>query len=270
MPVTFADASPDSDFYRFVIFGYPRDDTSTYRYGSRMAPLYIRMASYNFESKDQSGTELRDLNILDSGDLYDLASVEAMIRTSLERGVFPVMIGGEHTCTIGSIGAVPSGTVYVYLDAHADFRDEFHGRKLNHACVCRRTSERHRVLHIGMRSISCEEVEVFEEKVESIRAEAVNSGLHAVKELISRLNGPIYISLDFDVLDSAIAPGVGNPEPGGLNLGELMEILKVSLPKAIAMDLVEVCPPYDPGQTVNLAAYVIRRAIAIKSRSLHE
>ncbi|HID74267.1 MAG TPA: agmatinase, partial [Thermoplasmata archaeon] len=105
--VVFADAGDTFEASEFVIFGSPGDRTSSFRRGSRLAPLAIRMASYNFETFDpDTGTDLDDIAVHDAGDVTPEAdTIEEMTLRVLRAGKIPLILGGEHTLTIGACRA---------------------------------------------------------------------------------------------------------------------------------------------------------------------
>jgi len=137
------------------------------------------------------------------------------------------------------------------------------GSKTSHACSIRRIFEKvgkNRVITIGTRSASKEEIE-----------EARNLGLRyftswEYEKAINEIPfDKIYLSLDIDVFDPCYAPGVSNPEPVGLGY-EIFDFIKDVAKKIVAMDIVEVCPPYDDGRASLLAAKIIRDFIAWRNK----
>jgi agmatinase len=258
-----------------VVAGAPYDGTSTFRKGSREAPAAIRWASESIET--YSPTQHRDLDDLaftDAGDL-DLDGCPcdeavARVRQTLAHvsGV-PLMLGGEHTMTVGAVEAAlehhPDLGVIV-LDAHLDLRDQYEGMMWSHATTLSRVLDRippNRIAVLGARSGTREEWT----KAESLLAVSRSGSLDV--RTWSVLSGrPLYITVDIDAFDPSIAPGTGNPEPLGLAVGEFVTLLSVVREaNVVGCDIVEVSPPYDPsGQTAILAAWLVREMLLAFTR----
>ncbi|MGC8849979.1 MAG: agmatinase [Candidatus Bathyarchaeia archaeon] len=267
-----------------AIMGVPYDYTSTYRPGSRFAPDAIRRASMNIEA--YSATSRRDCehpNISDIGNLVvsndlceTLARIGKVASYLKELAKVQLTLGGEHTITMGCIQPlIGGGEGLLCFDAHLDLRDEFQGVKLSHATFMRRIIEENgpgSVMFIGARAFSQEELDYASRiGVRIISAKTFNSlDVATLKEIIERVIGdrPLYLSIDFDVVDPSFAPAVGNPEPYGIHPSKLMELLAgISMDNmVVGADLVEVSPGYDDGETAILAAKVMVELIsAIKT-----
>lgn len=271
--VTFADANAPPEDARFVILGVPFDRTSSFRAGARHAPNAIRAASYNFETFIfELGVDLLDVPFYDMGDLEEHGTVDDMVeevhatvKDLVETGIFPVIMGGEHSITIPAVRAFEDIGVII-IDAHLDFRDEYLGVKNSHACVTRRVSEHvglNGVSVFGVRSISKEEWE--EDKPLYFDAFTIRSRgiLNCINEALKRMGSQrIYLSLDIDGIDPSFAPGTGTPEPFGLDPVEVKALISAIGDRLVGFDIVEVCPPYDNGNTAALAARFIREVIA--------
>lgn len=270
----FADADKDFKSAKFVILGAPFDATSSFRTGARLAPNAIREASWNFESYLlEYDVDLVDIPVCDSGSLEEhgnpddfVNAVEEATRKILTQKKFPILIGGEHSLTIGAANAFEDITVII-LDAHMDFRNEYLGIKNSHACVTRRVSEIvgiENIICLGIRSCSKNEIE--DAKAQKLKYHTVSEiKKKGIAEIIkkSKLKDKIYLSIDMDVVDPAFAPGVGNPEPLGLTAQEILDCIEQVAPNLVGCDTVEVCPPYDNGNTSVLAAKIIRSLIAM-------
>jgi agmatinase len=239
---------------RAVVTGAPYDGTSTFRKGSREAPAAIRWASESIET--YSPTQHRDLDDLaftDAGDL-DLDGCPcdeavARVRQALAHvsGV-PLMLGGEHTMTVGAVEAAlerhPDLAVIV-LDAHLDLRDQYEGSAWSHATTLSRILDRippDRIAVLGVRSGTREEWT----KAESLLAVSRSGSLDV--RAWSVLSGrPLYITVDIDAFDPSIAPGTGNPEPLGLTVDDFVTLLSLLRERTVVgADVVEVSPVYDP------------------------
>ncbi len=208
--------------------------------------------------------DMGDLNVVPGDVLETLRRLEAVIRDIHAGGRIPLIAGGEHTLTLPVIKSLPDVSL-LHFDAHGDLRDEYLGENVCHATVMRRISEvihPSQMLQVGIRALSKEEVnyvkasgvhqitaqEILESGVESAIKQARSWAAHAKK---------IYISVDLDVFDPAFAPGVGNPEAEGLTPNQVLRLISSIVDKRSAgLDVVELSPLYDQGQTASLAARI--------------
>jgi agmatinase len=261
----------------YIILGVPFDATSTYRTGARFGPNAIREASLNIETYSfRTGVDVEDLQLHDLGDLHvaadakeTLKRLELVVKEILEAGKTPVVIGGEHTVTLGAVkglGDKARKTAVVSFDAHLDLRNEFMGLKLSHTTFMRRMNEEVRpakIIEVGTRAVCKEELNYAKKAAiqlfttQQIRKEGVEQ---ITKLLKKKLEGSesIYLSVDMDVLDPAYAPAVQNPEPEGLEVHALLDILCSMCDKRlVGFDIVEVAPNYDFGVSAAQAAKII-------------
>jgi agmatinase len=184
--------------------------------------------------------------------------------TAIDRDVLPVLLGGEHTVTLGAVQALSDrypDLAVVQLDAHTDLRDVYDGRRVSHATVMRRLIENvapDRIVALGVRAGTREEFILAE------RYRACAPLLSVTSKVWAWLQAcPVYVTLDIDVVDPADAPGTGNPEPEGIAAGDLLTFVRrLGDLRVVGLDLVEVAPPYDPSaRTAVLAATVIRESL---------
>lgn len=248
------------------VFGVPFDSTSTYRPGSKFAPNTIREAFNNIEIYSRTfNIDLEKELIEDLGDMITSLNIEECLdqiskisKELLIENVTFCMLGGEHTISYGTINVLPNDVGIIILDAHLDLRDEMNDSKFTHTTFYRRLLEKvdkERFLHLGARAACAEEWKLIEkEKLNVIETSKFN-----VKDILEnqflKKYRRTYLSIDMDFFDPSFAPGVGNPEPCGLspkNFIELLENLKDI--EVVGFDIVEVCPPYDNGNTSILAA----------------
>lgn len=262
----------------YVILGVPFDGTSTYRTGARFAPLAIREASLNIETYSfRSGIDLEDLRIHDLGDLHvtgeveeTLERLEKVARELLATRKLPVFIGGEHTVTLGVMRAIGKNAAIISFDAHLDLRNEYMNVTTSHTTFMRRIHEQihpHRIIEIGTRAVCREELEYAEKSDihfitnHQILNDGVEKTLKTIKKLLAH-SKKIHLTIDMDALDPAFAPGVQNPEPDGLTINTLLNLLcGLSDQRIIAVDLVEVAPNYDNGTTAIQAAKTLFEAL---------
>jgi agmatinase len=263
-----------------AIVGVPFDTGVTYRVGGRFGPGAVRSASvmlrpYN-ANLDVSPYEV--LSCVDYGDVAivpgyierSYAAIEAEVAPIVEAGVVPLLIGGDHACTLPHLRATKSrGPVAVIdFDSHTDAWDSYFGEKYNHGTWMRRAIEEGlvdvaRSIEVGLRGplyASGDWTGLRDELgLDYLTTEDVLSlGAAQVAERIRRRVGdrPAFISFDIDVVDPAYAPGTGTPEPGGPSSHDLLAIVRgLTGIDFVGFDVVEVIPAYDPAeQTAFLAA----------------
>ncbi|MEM2960297.1 MAG: agmatinase [Candidatus Bathyarchaeia archaeon] len=259
----------------YIVFGVPFDFTSTYRSGARFAPTAIREASLNIETYSfRSNVDLEELKIHDAGDLHisgsvneTLERIESVCKDILSIDKVPVLIGGEHTITLGAVRSLSGNFGLISFDAHLDLRDKYMGESICHTTFMRRINESikpARIIEVGTRA-TCREELTYARENENIKyvtsQRIMHSGADKVSEEIkSLLKGcnQFYLTIDMDVLDPAFAPAVQNPEPDGLSTSVLLDILsEICDRRLIAFDVVEVSPHYDSGVTAVQAAKII-------------
>jgi len=255
----------------YVAFGVPFDATASYRPGSRFAPFELRLMSEYLELPGEDSIRLADL-----GDLPLTNSVEAMLRRVGEvverifsEGKVPIALGGEHTLTLASASKLKSDTALVIFDAHLDLRDEYMDTRVNHTTWLRRLLENkdiEKVIVIGARAYISEEAECAEKfDVRVVTSSDILQNFEKtvmeVRRFVSDVDG-VYLSFDLDVLDPGYAPGVSNPEPGGITPMHFFELTKVISRIGVkGVDVVEVNPLFDNGQAAANAVYAVYYAL---------
>lgn len=260
---------------KYVVIGFPFDLTSTYRLGSSKAPQAIREASINIETNSRrTDLYIEDLKICDLGDLSTSQSLESaliqlklLVNQIVEVGKIPIVLGGEHTLTYAIAQTLQERMGILSFDAHFDLRDEYRGLRLSHTTFMRRTAEllgAERVFHVGVRAYCKEELQyALSQGINYLTArELRNKGLFeavSVTRSFIRVLPAYHLTIDMDVLNPACAPGVGNPEPEGVDLVLLLDLLHnlQADGRIVSMDLVEVNPDYDHGETAVQAAHII-------------
>ena len=269
-----ADATFQYENAKYVIFGVPFDGTSSFRRGSRLAPDSIRLAYDNLESYEFSyGIDFTSSRICDLGNISVtenasevVDSVQTVTQMIFSDGKIPIMLGGEHSVTVGAVRNLKD-TSMIIIDAHSDFRDEYMGNPLNHARVTRRALEilgKNKICSIGTRSVSKEERESdLWNDVTFIPASKVKKkGIDRIIKEIDTSADRIYFSIDIDGIDPAYAPGAGTPEPYGLMDTDVRSLIDHFSERIIGFDIVEITPVYDNGNTSMLAAKLIQNFIA--------
>ncbi len=253
------------------VIGVPFDGTSTYRTGSRFGPDAVRAAFWNIEVYSRPlDVDLEDLSIEDRGNIRHTARVDTMltmaeetVRESVDAGYVPAILGGEHSITLGTFSAMPEGTALLVFDAHLDLRDEYDDLREMHATYLRRLIERRpglRVVHVGARAATKEEWRFAAEAgvaiitADQIDADGEDNLTRRLEDALDGVEG-LYVTIDLDGLDPAYAPGVSNPEAGGLSSLQLLRCLYTLRDTPIrGFDIVELCPQYDPSGITAVAA----------------
>lgn len=266
----------DKDHSQIVIIPVAYDGTSTWLKGAEKGPEAIIKASANMELYDiETDSEVYKKGIFTEQVITADARVEEivevvfeMVRFYLEKDKFTVVIGGEHSISIGAIRAHAEhyeDLAVLHLDAHADLREEYHGSKYNHACVMARARDLCPVVQVGIRSMDSSEKESLE-KDATIFAKDIHSGNNWIERVVSKLPRLVYITIDLDVFDPAVVPSVGTPEPGGLFWYDVLELLRaVCNEKDVAgFDVVELCPDERNKAPDFLAAKLIYKLLSYK------
>lgn len=268
----FADADAEYSSADYVLFGVPFDGTTSFKAGCRDAPLAIRQVSYNIETYlPFYDLEMTDVSVHDMGDMYveclpDLMveQVADAVSDLMKDEKIPIMMGGEHSVTIGAVQTLKPKW-YVVCDAHLDMQDEYRGSPFNHDCVTARVSETvENIVIIGARSGCQEEFAYAREHYHLYTADDVEErGIRAILDEVAALIGDdsLYLSIDADAIDCCMTPGLGTPEPFGLTPKDVRAVIRRLSKNAVGFDYVEVLPN-DEGQTAMVAAHLIREFIA--------
>ncbi|MGN0612453.1 MAG: agmatinase, partial [Porcipelethomonas sp.] len=233
---TFIGCDSEYSDSRIVIFGAPFDSTTSYRPGTRFASAAMRNESFGIETySPYQDKDLTDIKVFDAGDPElcfgspesALEDIEKLSEKILNDGKMPLMIGGEHLVTLGSVRAAVKkypDLHIVHFDAHADLRDDYLGQKLSHACVMRRCHELvgdGKIFQFGIRSGDREEFYWGKNHVYTNKFNF--DTIDTLKEKIG--SNPVYFTIDLDVLDPSCFPGTGTPEAGGVTFTQLMNAI---------------------------------------------
>jgi agmatinase len=281
------------DNAKIIVIPVPYDGTSTWIKGADKGPAAIIQASGNIELYDIE----TDSEVYRKGIFTDRAvegnfspedmvnAVKRQVQNHIKKDRFVVVVGGEHSVSIGSIQAHVENYGYItvlQLDAHADLRDEYNGSKYNHACVmarvkelCRATAKRPTcpIVQVGIRSMDYSEKELMD-RANVFFAEDIYSGFPQsggprndwIEKVVPKLTDKVYITIDLDVFDPSIMPSTGTPEPGGLLWYEALELLKTVCDKkeVVGFDIVELCPDNKNKAPDFLAAKLIYKLLSYK------
>jgi agmatinase len=239
---------------RIAVIPAPYNGTSTWLKGADRGPEAILDASAHLELYDiETDSEVCRRGILTEDPVAELASPEAMlaaveqrVERHLEAGRFPVLLGGEHSVSLGAVRAISrrhKDLCVLQLDAHTDLREEFEGSPYNHACVMARIRELAPIVQVGIRSMDASEKAAVDPR-RVFFAEHLARRPNWIGEVLALLSPRVYLTLDLDALDPAIMPSTGTPEPGGLAWYETLELLRrlCAERELVGFDVVELCP----------------------------
>jgi agmatinase len=261
------------------IVGVPFDSGVSYRPGARFGPSHVRAASKLLRPFNPAlGIEpFTTQQVADCGDIAvnpfnideAIATIDTAITDLRKDGSTVLTIGGDHTIALPILRSLARdhGPVAVlHFDAHLDTWDTYFGAPYTHGTPFRRASEEglidmERSLHMGIRGPLYSKTDLEQDSVlgfQVIRSDDYEfDGVASIVERMrKRLDGgPVYVSIDIDVLDPAHAPGTGTPEAGGLTSRELLNTLRglVGL-DIVGADIVEVAPAYDHAEITGIAA----------------
>lgn len=188
---------------------------------------------------------MKAVSAVSSKEMIDKVYIK--VKKLLNDRKFVVLIGGEHTISLGSIKAhaehYPSISI-LHLDAHTDMRNSYEGNRYSHACVMARAREITRdIISVGIRSMDSSELSSIDKK-RMFYAFDIKKNKRWIDSVIKKLSRYVYVTIDVDVFDPSIIPSTGTPEPGGLDWYEVMGLLRrLSLKKkVVGFDVVELCP----------------------------
>lgn len=265
------------DDVQVAIVGVPLDQGTTNRSGTRFGPRAVRIASQIYRLVFEQGKGIYNIELgryllngvkmVDYGDIYILPTLTESnmkmitdgIKEILDKKVFPVIIGGDHSISfpiVQAYGDMPMDIIH--FDTHLDFFDDYMGvgMRYSHGNPIKRISELSnvgKITQIGIRGLENSKFMVDEANKRGsniITADKIHK--NGVKWTIARIPSAknIYVTIDIDVLDPSVAPGTGTPEFGGLSYLQLVEVLRALPEKGniIGFDIVEVNPLYDSGE----------------------
>lgn len=261
---------------KVVIVPVPYDQTSTWIKGAGKAPAAIIEASANMELYDiETDSEVYKKGIFTAEALATRSSPEEMVQvvrakveTYIKENKFVVVLGGEHSVSIGAIMAHSQSNkdfTVLQLDAHCDLRNEYNNSKYNHACVMARVRELASIVQVGVRSMDYCEKECID--LENIFfSKDICDNRDWIRKVVSRLSEKVYITIDLDVFDISIMPFVGTPEPGGLLWYDVLKLLGTVFEKreVVGFDVVELCPNENSKACDFLAAKLIYKLLSFK------
>ena len=274
------DELTNPEFAHIHIIPVPYDATSTYRKGADRGPQAIIDASaqvewYDIQTRAEyhtHGIHTQDPVMSDASDPIELAPlVRQRVADALATGKLPVVLGGEHSVTIGAVEAAAAhgGPISILqIDAHGDTRDAYHESTHNHACVMARAMEQGSVVQVGIRAIDkCELDQMDLDRVyfgHQVNEYVKRNDTSWMDRVIDQLEDRVYLTIDLDAFDPSILPSTGTPEPGGLDWYTINELVRrVARAKTIiGFDVVELCPSESHHASDFIAAKLVYRVIA--------
>ena len=259
---------------KVMLVTVPYDGTSTWGKGADKGPELFLDASENMELYDiETATEPYLEGVYLAGEVTEDSSPEAMTeavyqktKEMLQHDKLFTLCGGEHSVSIGSIRAVGEkyeNLTVLQLDAHTDLRPEFHGSTSNHACAVFEANQKHNLVQVGIRSCDVEEMQ-YVPKGQCFWAHEIAENPNWIEDVLSKVSGNVYITIDLDAFDPSIAPSTGTPEPGGLAWYPTLKLLKKVFEKCnvVAFDIVELMDSANPKPTAFLAAKLYYKMLA--------
>lgn len=265
---------------RVVVLPVPYGQTGTWMRGAEKGPDAILRASGHMELYDiETDSEVYKIGIHTAAPLSCQGPPEAIVQAAehhihnfLKQGKFVVLIGGEHTVSIGAIYAHAKfyrRLSVLQLDAHADLRDEYEGSAFNHACVMARAREVCDVVQAGVRSMSAEEMNAVDRRMVFLAKDMRSCGNGWMRQVVDKLKQDVYLTIDLDVFDPSIMPSTGTPEPGGMSWYQVLELIgNVARERNIVgFDVVELCPNQYNHSADFLAAKLMYKTLSYKFTS---
>ena len=253
----------DNDFSfkeKVVVVSFGLEKTVSYGGGTRNGPKEIIKASHQVELYDEElhcepykkiGIKTLKPFKIDKNINKALKKMSDVNEEILNRKLFPITFGGEHSITPGCIAPFVKKhkkICLLHFDAHADLRESYNGEKFSHASAIKRCLDHKNVsvISFGIRNISKSEISFLKKnsyRINIFWAKDKNKwNLKKFKQMIK--NKIVYLTFDVDGLDSSIMPATGTPEPGGLLWDETLEIIKIAAKYSniVGADINELSP----------------------------
>lgn len=265
------DNSPNAELVpdTVALIGIPFDEYSSFMRGAAKAPSAIRQTLYNGASTwfAENGVNLNTHPLFrDLGDLTlpggedAMAAIEIAVGRLAEQKARVLALGGDHAVTFPVVKALANtydNLTILHLDAHPDLYDSYDGSRFSHACPFARIMETGRVkrlVQVGIRGMNDEQ----RRQVEKFGVTCIEMKDYRSKNPIV-LEGPLYLSVDMDVLDPAYAPGVSHHEPGGMSTRKVLRLIQSIQCPIVGADIVEYNPDRDVnGMTAAVAAKLVK------------
>ncbi len=257
------DFQTDLEKSKVVILPLPHEETTSYGKGTKEGPKAILEASRELENYDLETDSEPYLNGIYTENYTKLSEIEQYLDK------FVIALGGEHSITPPLLKKLNQDNLSILqIDAHADLKNEFEGRRDSHACAARRIYEINpNIVQVGVRCLDKEEKDFIEKnKIETFFMKDIINNPDWIKKLISELKEDVYITIDLDGFDPSLIPAVGTPEPGGLNWHQGLNLLKEVFKKrnVIGMDINELSPKKEDLRSPYAVAKLMYHCIGYK------
>ncbi len=262
---------------QIAILPVPYDKTSTWQKGADKGPAALIAASANMELFDiatRSEVYRRGIHTLapikHAGSPDTLAvKVQKAMAMLWDNGKFPVLLGGEHSVSIGAFRAAAAkfkNLSILQIDAHGDTRESYHGSACNHACVMARARELCPITQVGIRAIDIEEFPRMDNERTFWGHQIASSSQQWMDKVVEQQSENVYVTIDLDAFDPAYCPATGTPEPGGLTWQEVNRLLEklVAKRRVIGFDVVELLPKKGLWASDFLAAKLVYRFLSAR------
>lgn len=257
-----------------VWVGIPYDENSSFARGCAQAPMVIRKTMWNGSSNlySEMGENLEDQDRFnDCGDIdavkgeKAISQIEENIDLLLERNLRIISLGGDHSITCPIIRAFSKKykkLTILHFDAHSDTYQEFEGNRYSHASPFARIMEEFpsiRLVQVGIRTLNAHQ----REQIKRFDIDVMEAPNFDPRQDL-KLEGPVYLSLDLDVLDPAFAPGVSHHEPGGLSVRDVITMIQRIEVPIVGADIVEYNPTRDFSDMTAMVCVKFLKEIAAK------
>ncbi len=243
-----------------IVIPFGLEKTVSYGGGTKYGPKEIIKASHQVELYDEElncepfkviGVKTIKPFKISKNINKALKQISHLNQKSIEKNLFPLTLGGEHSITVGCIEPFVKkykNVTILQIDAHADLRNSYNNQKYSHASAMKRCLDFKNVnlISVGIRNISKEEIPFLKKNTNRIKIfwakDQKKWNLKYFKKLIKNKN--VYLTFDVDGLDSSIMPATGTPEPGGLFWYESLSLIKTTFINAnvIGADINELAP----------------------------
>lgn len=291
IPFLGSEVAANYDAAQVVILPIPYEATTTYRLGCENGPDAILEASHQVEYYDEEldSEVCRNVGIYTYPAIADTrnnttVSAEEMLRVTqetvyqlIQAGKFVIALGGEHSITTGVVAAYHQASsepfTVIQIDAHGDLRYEYEGSIHNHACVMRRIVDMGLpTVQIGIRAICKEEADLIKEKNLTVfRAREIATQPDWIERAIAAIpTQKVFLTIDLDGIDPTLIPGVGTPEPGGLNWYALTTFLRkvFTTYQVIGCDVMELAPVTDSVVSQFTAAKLVYKLVGYQALAI--
>ncbi len=288
-----------TDDIDFAVLGVPFDTAASNRTGQRFGPQHIRdfsvlLRPYNPDMDIDifeycSGVDYGDINVIPGNALRTYDSMVEGLTPLLEKNVIPVIMGGDHSISLGNLRAFHKRygkMALVHFDSHGDTWEHYYGEKYMHGTPFRRAAEEglldmEHSIQVGMRGPLYGPGDIQDARdlgfevipMKEVRQIGFENVMKRIHERVK--DRPVFVTYDIDFVDPAFAPGTGTPEIGGPTSYEALEYVRgLDGLDIVGFDLVEVLPTYDANEITAVLAsavmYEMITLIALKKRRQQE